>query len=155
MPAAEIVTYRSEFLPAFIALNLEWIERHFRVEEMDLLQLRNSRETILDAGGEIFFVVENGEAVGTCAMVPHGDHGFELAKMAVSPQARGRGYGDLLMKAAIDWARGKGLPEITLLSNTILEPAIALYRKHGFRVVRLGDHPDYQRCNIEMSLNLR
>lgn len=44
--------------------------------------------------------------------------------------------------------------EITLLSNTILEPAISLYKKHGFETVHLGPHPDYERCNIEMRLML-
>jgi ribosomal protein S18 acetylase RimI-like enzyme len=41
-----------------------------------------------------------------------------------------------------------------LLSNTILNPAISLYQKHGFKTLRQGEHPDYKRCNIEMELQL-
>jgi putative acetyltransferase len=79
---------------------------------------------------------------------------YELAKMAVDPKCRGRGYGDVLMKAAEDWARAQGADEIFLLSNTRLEPAIALYKKHGYETTRLGPHPHYDRCNIEMTKSL-
>lgn len=147
--------FDESYLPAFVALNREWIEKHFQVECMDLAQLENPKSLILEPGGEIFFALLGGEAVGTCAMVPHGEKSFELAKMAVSPAARGRGIGDLLMSAAIDWAREKGADSITILSNTVLAPAISLYRKHGFVTVHLGDHPDYARCNIEMKRSLR
>lgn len=150
----EITTFRPEFLPAYSALNREWIERYFKIEPMDIAQLERARENILDQGGEIFFVVEDGQAVGTCAMVPHGPGCYELAKMAVAPSTRGKGYGDLLMRKCIAWARAKDAAKIILLSNTVLEPAITLYTKHGFRTTQLGPHPDYERCNIEMELVL-
>ena len=150
----EFITFREDLVPAYVELNREWIERHFAIEEMDLKQLQDPKGNILSHGGEIFFVLENGEAVATCAMVPHGPGCYELAKMAVSPHKRGRGYGDLLMARAIQWAKANGANKVMLLSNTILTPAIALYHKHGFITTHLGPHPDYQRCNIEMELAL-
>ncbi|MGE0634048.1 MAG: GNAT family N-acetyltransferase [Pseudobdellovibrionaceae bacterium] len=153
MSQIEVVTYHSKYGPAFVELNEEWIRSYFEVESTDRFQLNNPEDVILKQGGEIFFVLENEEPVGTCAMVPHGDT-FELAKMAVSPKCKGKGYGDLLMSAAIEWSRNKGLKQINLLSNTVLGPAINLYKKHGFEVVHLGAHPDYKRCNIEMVLKL-
>src|SRR6185312_14670310 len=48
------------------------------------------------------------------------------------------------------WAREQGAAEILILSNTVLAPAIALYKKHGYATTHLGPHPDYERCNIEM-----
>lgn len=149
-----LITYDPQYLRDFVSLNREWIERHFVVETMDLYQLENPEETILKPGGEIFFILENGCAVGTCAMVPHHHPKFELAKMAVSPQVRGKGYGDLLMRAVKDWAKARGAKSILILSNTVLAPAIALYKKHGAQVIHLGTHPDYDRCNIEMHLPL-
>ncbi len=151
---AQILTYQPQYRSAFVALNRAWIEKYFRVEKSDLQQLEQPEDFILGPGGEIFFVVENGKAVGTCAMVPHGEENFEIAKMAVEDLARGRGYGDMLMRACIEWARERSVPEITILSNTVLEPAIRLYQKHGFATVNLGPHPDYERCNIEMRLKL-
>jgi len=149
-----MTTYNEKYLPAFVELNREWIETYFALEPMDLYQLQNPQESILDKGGEIFFLLENDQVLGTCALVPHGVNSYELAKMAVSPKARGKGYGDILMKFAISWAQEKGIAELTLLSNTILEPAISLYKKHGFQTHHLGQHPDYKRCNIEMNLPL-
>lgn len=149
----EITRFDENFRDAFAYLNRQWIEEHFRIEALDIEQLGRP-EAIRAAGGEIFFVVEGGRAVGTCAMIPHGEREFELAKMAVDPAARGRGYGDLLMRVALGWARDRKARRVTLLSNTILAPAIALYRKHGFRVAHLGPHPDYERCDIEMHLDL-
>lgn len=151
----EVVPFRPEFLPAYAELNREWIQKYFEIEAMDIAQLEQARENILDQGGEILFVVEDGAPVGTCAMVPHGPGCYELAKMAVAPATRGKGYGDLLMRNAIAWARAKSAEKVILLSNTILEPAITLYTKHGFRTTHLGPHPDYKRCNIEMELVLR
>lgn len=58
------------------------------------------------------------------------------------------------MEIAIEWAREQGAARVTLLSNTVLAPAIALYRKFGF--VQTGaEHPDYRRCNIQMELMLK
>lgn len=146
--------YKPEYHQAFVNLNTDWIQHYFRLESMDLLQLNQAKESILDLGGEIFFILNEDQPIATCALVPHGKDSYELAKMAVSPNYKGQGLGDLLMEMAIAWARQKGATEITLLSNTILEPAISLYKKHGFQTVHLGPHPDYERCNIEMKLSL-
>lgn len=146
----QVHTYQARYAADFARLNYEWIETHFKIEKIDRDQLEAPEEKILSRGGEIFFLLEGENVVGTCALIPHGFRGYELAKMAVSPQRRGRGYGDLLMKNALAWAAQKGAREVMLLSNTRLESAISLYRKHGFEVVHLGTHPDYERCNIEM-----
>jgi N-acetylglutamate synthase-like GNAT family acetyltransferase len=151
---AQVISYDARYRADFVALNRQWIERYFRVERNDLEQLERLEETILRPGGEIFFVVEGGRAVGCCALVPHAERSYEIAKMAVADEAKGRGHGDRLMEACVAWACEKGAREITILSNTVLEPAIRLYRKHGFETVRLGPHPDYERCNIEMRLVL-
>jgi GNAT superfamily N-acetyltransferase len=142
------------YLPVFIELNRQWIEKYFVIEPMDIAQLENPYESILNPGGEIFFVMKDEKPVGTCAMVPHGED-YELAKMAVLPEARGEGFGDLLMECSIEWAKMKGAKKIIILSNTVLEPAIRLYKKHGFRTKHLGAHSDYSRCNIEMEMDLQ
>lgn len=145
----EIIPFHPEYREAFKNLNLAWIHQYFKVEKKDLEQVENP-EACITAGGEIFFVIENGVAVGTCALFKISSGVYELAKMAVDPFAQGKGYGDILMKAAEDWARSAGANEIIILSNTVLAPAISLYKKHGYETMRLGPHPDYERCNIEM-----
>ena len=154
MSDLQIETFQEKYLLDYVKLNREWIEKYFKIEEMDLKQLENPYDSILNLGGEIFFVTHGFDVLGVCAMIPHGKNSFELAKMAVDPKARGKGIGDLLMLTAIHWAQGKGANSIMLLSNTILEPAITLYKKHGFKTTHLGPNPEYERCNIEMVLEL-
>lgn len=90
VPTVRIERFNEKYLDAFRDLNLQWIRTHFAVEPMDVQQLENPH-AILSEGGELFFIVEDGVAVGTCAMVPHGPGSYELAKMAVDPKCRGRG----------------------------------------------------------------
>ena len=56
----------------------------------------------VEPGGQIFFALLGGKAVGTCALIPHGPRIYELAKMAVSEELRGRGIGGDLLAAAIE-----------------------------------------------------
>jgi GNAT superfamily N-acetyltransferase len=148
---------RPDHADAFRLLNLAWIEEHFVVEARDRHELDDPEGHILRTGGQIFMAELDGpngvEVVGTCALLREPDGTFELAKMAVGRTARGRGAGRALGQAAIDAARALGAPRVELLSNTALEPAIALYRALGFVEVPLP-HTDYARANIKMVLEL-
>jgi putative acetyltransferase len=149
----DVVTYDPKYKTEFKELNLEWIRKYFAVEKKDVEQLENP-EWILADGGEIIFAVIDGKAVGTCAIVKVADGVFELAKMAVSPSAQGRGISHALMRASEDAALARGAKKIFLVSNQSLTPAITLYKKHGYVVTSLAQNPDYSRGNIEMEKNL-
>jgi len=151
----EVERFDDRYAGDFKRLNLEWIEMYFKVEEMDEKQLNNPREYIIEPGGEIYSVIEGSSVKGTCALIFHEEGVYEIAKMAVDQDSRGKGYGNLLMEASIDGAREKGADKILIISNTILEPAINLYKKYGFQATRLGQDPDYERGNIEMQLDLK
>ena len=148
-----IVEYTPAHQKAFRRLNEEWITKYFRMEEGDFKALDHPKENILDKGGYIFMALYKGEPVGTCALVPLKDGGYELAKMGVSPAVQGLGIGYLLGKTCIDKARQLGAPRIYLESNTGLKPAINLYHKLGFRKV-VGPPSPYERSNIQMELRL-
>ena len=79
---------------------------------------------------------------------------FQLGKMGVTAAARGRGYGDRLLAHAIAWARAHGAERVMLLTNTVLEAAGALYRKHGFRPTPYTPAPGFARTNARMVLEL-
>ncbi len=151
----EIVPYESKYRTSFKNLNEEWITTFFKMEEADRKALDNPKEYILDKGGEIIVALYEKEPVGVCALIkmddPHYD--FELAKMAVSPQAKGKGIGWLLGKAIIKKAQSLNAQKIYLESNTVLKPAINLYHKLGFNKV-VGHSTPYKRCNIQMELIL-
>lgn len=148
-----VVDYEPRHRDAFRDLNLAWITRWFRVEDADRRALDDPEGYILRRGGCIFIAEDGGVAVGTCALLRGEDGSFELAKMAVDPAARGRGIGRALGEAAIARARALGAPRVELLSNTILEPAIRLYRALGFVEVPLPA-TEYERANIKMVLDL-
>ena len=151
---AKVVTYRDELRPHFERLNRDWIERYFELEPPDVEVFQDPGRLIVEPGGEIFFVVDEAGVQATCALVPHGPDTFELAKMAVSEESRGRGYGDLLMKAAIGFARRAGARRLMLVSNTRLGPALRLYRKHGFIEVPVEGPHGYERVDIQLELTL-
>ncbi|MCA8832972.1 GNAT family N-acetyltransferase [Hymenobacter pini] len=150
---ARIVAYRSEHQPAFQALNEEWITHYFQLEETDHRQSRAPQQHILDPGGHIFMALLEDEPVGACALLYETSTSYELAKMAVSPHARGLGIGRLLGEAAIAQARALGAQHLELLSNRRLTTALALYRRLGFVEAPLAPTA-YQRADIRMVLNL-
>ncbi len=151
--SVEIIDYLPEFHDDFKRLNYEWIEKYFQLEEADRQSLDRPEEKILKLGGHIFMARHDGEIVGTCALIKMNDNTYELAKMAVTEKAKGKGIGWLLGQAAINKARELRAETVFLESNTILEPAIKLYQKLGFRKI-VGQPSPYQRCNIQMELKL-
>ena len=147
----EIIAYEPRFQEAFKRLNQAWIEQYWTMEEADYRSLDDPGDYIIARGGHILLARRGEAIVGTCALIPMANATYELAKMAVAESEKGKGLGRLLGEAAIRKARSLGADRLYLESNTVLEPAIALYRKLGFREV-LGDPSPYQRCNIQMEL---
>ena len=124
------------------------------MEAIDREQLDNAEASILRPGGAIFIALVSAVPLGVCALERLGTGRYELSKMAVDPSAQGQGIGYLLGQAVIRRARQLGGETLELESNTILAPAINLYRKLGFEEILLGESP-YSRCNIRMQLELR
>lgn len=153
--AGKIVTWRRELRGDFERLNREWIERFFAVEAGDLEVFEDPEAVIVAPGGQIFFVMDEGQVRGTCAVIRHDGETYELAKMAVAPATRGRGHGDRLVQAAIAYARAAGARRLMLVSNSRLGPALNLYRKHGFRDVPLDPSNGYSRADIQLQLSLK
>ncbi len=133
--AAEVAI--REFAPgdeaAFQRLNEEWISRYFVLEHKDNEALRDPQCAILDGGGRIFLAFQENEAVGCCALLALGAGEFEVAKMAVTESAQGRGIGRCLLESVIDNARASGAKRLYLETNHKLAPAIRLYESVGFQ----------------------
>ncbi|MES2266464.1 MAG: bifunctional helix-turn-helix transcriptional regulator/GNAT family N-acetyltransferase [Bacteroidota bacterium] len=150
----KIVDYTPDYQPAFKRLNEEWITQYFKMEETDYRSLDHPDDYILKKGGHILIALYNNEPVGACALIKMEDKRYELAKMAVSPMAKGKGIGFLLGQACIAKAKELGATKLYLESNTILKPAISLYHKLGFKKIT-GVPSPYERCNIQMMLDLK
>ena len=117
--------------------------------------LGNPIDAIIKPGGAILLAKTNNEIVGTCALIFHDNHEFELAKMAVSDEYQGRQIGKKLGIATLDKARTLNAKKIFLESNKKLTPALNLYEKLGFKISRNNTKESvYERCNICMEIEL-
>lgn len=172
----EILDFKPRFAAAFKQLNLEWLERYFRVEPCDAVMLDHPKREIIARGGHILFARKDGEIVGCVGLLPrhkepraganvkakakarsrsgvNGDE-LELIKMAVTERHRGAQIGRRLMTAAIERAQEVGAKAIVLETNSGLLPAVSLYRKAGFQVTGSGPSTTYERGDLFMRLDL-
>lgn len=94
-----------------------------------------------------------GRAVGCCALILVRPGVFELAKMAVSEELRGRGVGRKVLEAAVKEARGMGVTLLVLATNSKLENAVHLYESVGFRHLPPEPSP-YARADVFMEMAL-
>ena len=149
----EIIPFQQEYSKRFYDLNIEWLEKYFCVEDHDRDVLSNPQSYIIDNGGFIFFARYNGEIVGTVALMNE-DYGYELSKMAVSPNSRGLKIGQKLMDHCITFAKNKNWEELIIYSSRKLENAIYIYKKYGFEEIPVEENCPYERCDIKMILKL-
>lgn len=152
MSGITVVPFRHEYVADFRRLNLDWIERLFKVEAPDLEVLNNPETIILAPGGMIFFALDGAAVVGTVALIRAGDGRCELAKMAVATTHQGRGIGEMLGQACKSWAAQSGVQTLFLETNSKLANAIRLYERLGFRRAAEPNPPDYVRCDVYMEL---
>lgn len=145
----EIIEFRDELAQRFKELNVAWLKKYFYVEPIDEEMLSNPKSYFIDKGGHIFFATINGEVAGTFALMKQADGSYELSKMAVDEQFQGNKLGNHMLAFCLEKAAALGAKKVILYSNTLLGPAIHLYKKYGFVEVPLGD-VDYERANIKM-----
>lgn len=151
---ARIVAFEPRHAEAWAALNTAWlIEGGFEIEAKDRKVIDDPEGAILAPGGRIFMVEQDGEAVGCCALMAMDDGGFEVAKMTVTPSARGRGLSRRLLDACEAEARVLGAHRLYLETSSTLTVAGGLYRSYGF--VELPPRPTpYARADVFMEKRL-
>lgn len=101
-----------------------------------------------------FIAHVNGKLVGGAGIYPTAGlpTGIcELVKMYLLPEARGKGYGKLLIDTCIDFAKGTGYQNIYLETMNELSNAIGMYQKSGFKLLTapLGNSGHFA-CTIRM-----
>ena len=154
MPGFTIREFSDEFAPHFHSINAQWIADMYTLEPTDIDVLENPRVRIVDPGGDILFV-EDPELgiIGTCGLQKTGERQFELTKMGVAAEARGKKAGEFLLAATIGRAFAIGCDRLYLLTNAKSQSAIHLYEKAGFVhdsgiMEEFGKR--YARCDVAM-----
>jgi GNAT superfamily N-acetyltransferase len=146
--------YDDSLADAFARINRQWIEEMYALEPLDEAQLGDPHGEIVAPGGAILFVEDEALGiVGTCGLLRTGEREFELIKMAVVPEARGRGAGEFLLRAAIDRAKALRAEHLFLLTNSKSQAAVRLYKRTGFvhdAEILASRGGEYSRCDVAM-----
>lgn len=145
----QVIEYTEELKEHVKILNVEWLQKYFRVEEIDVIQLSDPKKEIIDKGGLIFYAKHNDKIAGTATLLKTDAHTYELGKMAVTENAQGLGIGKILMDHSLKLAKQLGAKSVVLYSNKSLGPAIHIYKKYGFVEINL-EAGHYERANIKM-----
>lgn len=90
----------------------------------------------------------DGQIAGSIFLVRYTEHTAKLRLLYVEPWARGRGIGEQLVTACVDFARGAGYREITLWTQSELLAARRLYTKAGFRLAKSDPHASFGRDDL-------
>ena len=149
----EIIPFTNDLKDHIKILNLEWLEKFFKVEPKDEIVLSNPQTEIIDKGGYIFYAKYDGKIVETYSLLKFDESTFELSKMAVTASAQGKGIARNMLSHCLAFAKEKKIKNLLLYSNRSLKTALYLYEKFGFIEVQL-ESGIYERANIKMELKI-
>jgi DNA-binding MarR family transcriptional regulator/GNAT superfamily N-acetyltransferase len=85
------------------------------------------------AKDRIFLAIANNQIVGSVAILGSSRHLAQLRWFLIHPDYRGRGLGKKLLDEAIVFCRERDYQKVYLMTTSMQETAIALYKKAGFR----------------------
>lgn len=154
MDKIAFIPFEESLAKYFTELNLVWVKKYFMVEPLDEEMLSNPQSYIIDKGGLIFFAKTGDDIAGTFALQKSSEGVYQLSKMAVDEAFQGMKIGNAMMEFCLAEAKRRGFQKIVLFSNTILGPAIHLYKKYGFTEVPMG-YPEFERSNIKMEYTIQ
>lgn len=150
-----IIPYSPNYKEDFIEINKMWISEMFVMEDEDVRELENI-EPYIDNGGQIFFALDDKEAVMACCMIaPREDGDWEIMKFAARGMYTGTGAGSACLKACIDYAKGRQIKKVIIVSNRKCAQAVHLYRKFGFTEIPVDKKKfPFDRADIAFELIL-
>jgi GNAT superfamily N-acetyltransferase len=127
--------------PAARALILAGLEEHWGWLDPSL---NPGLDNILTSYANGTFLVakidgEDGELVGTGALMPVADGVARIVRMSVARAHRWSGVGTRILRALLDEARAQGIHNIVLETTETWDDAISFYLRNGFRLTHHAD----------------
>lgn len=142
-----IIPFEEKYRQDFIDFNTDWIVSNFGFLEGHDKDTFEKIDEALKAGAMIFFAVEKDAALATCMAAPMEGTTWEICKLGSNKNLPHKGAGSAVFEAAMKWALNHGAERLFILSNKKLKPALHIYRKFGFKEIKLKDY-EYVRGNI-------
>ena len=143
----KLVQFQEKYRQAFIDFNTDWIVSNFGfLEEHDKETFEKIDEE-LNNGAMIFFAVEDEIPLACCMSMPMKDNTWEICKLGSNKNVPHKGAGTLVFKASMEQAFEHGAKRLFIISNSKLKPALHIYRKNGFKEIKL-DNYEYVRGDI-------
>ena len=149
----EVIEYSDKYHSDFKRLNLEWLDKYGLTESHDLMILNDPQGIVLNNGGFIWLAKAGEEIVGSVGIMNEGEGIFELIKMGVNENWRGKGIGKMLIEICLQKAKEIGTKRLILFSNHQLQTALRLYEKYGFKQVEVTGAP-FLTADVKMELEL-
>ena len=87
-----------------------------------------------DPANHFWVADDGGEVKGMVGVQRRSGQEAELRRMSVASTARRRGIGLMLLESVEAFCRDRGHQRIRLTTVSLLEPAIAMYRRFGFEL---------------------
>ncbi|GAC1650232.1 MAG: hypothetical protein NVS9B15_09730 [Acidobacteriaceae bacterium] len=151
---------RSHELAAIVALTLAAYHEYSETMPGGVFRdyMENIRRTLEEDHRATLLVAMDGDEIVASTMLypaglkiytylPEGSAYPELRLLAVSPQARGRGFGRALVKECISRVRDGGESAITLHTSGVMLAAMKLYIGMGFeRYPEIDFYPEPDLC---------
>ncbi len=127
----------SSSLPELATLLLQTYEGTFDLPELNGTRTASDIISAYETGWNDetplwFLATHSGVAVGVLCLSMQPDDTVELTYLGIVPEARGRGYGEEILRFALNRATTENAPAIQLSIDARNAPALRLYRKHGF-----------------------
>lgn len=133
-----IIQYQDEFKDGAIGLILDIQNNEAKIdlsiaEQPDLL---NIHEAYINGGGNFWVAVDNGQVVGTIALMRIDDNWSVLKKFFVRADYRSQKVGLALYATLLEFAKENGVRHIILDTPSVATKSHSFYERAGFR--RIG-----------------
>lgn len=110
------------------------LEHGFEYDRLKDADLKDINEYYFSKGGTFFVGVDEGRVVGTAGVRKLEGNLCEIRRIYLKKGYRGKGNGEKLFLAALDFAE-KNCAGAVLKTDSTLKKAINMYLKHGFSFV--------------------
>ena len=119
-----------------------------KIEDLDVTDLE---KYYLNNNGDFEVIIHNNRIIGSYGIYKIDKYTCELRKMYLYEEYQGFGLGNKMLENSLAMAKKLGYKKVTLQTNSLLNKALKLYEKFGFKI---SVEDVCERCDLAMSKNI-